>query len=311
MPRRFLVAVTALATLFAGLAFATSAAATPAPHVPAGLPRAIEPLAPYVAQTACSPTTKPGTAKLARLLAATYRGTSYNTVYACGTDGPVSEHYDGRAIDWMVSIRNSAQHSDALAVISWLLATDSHGNHYAMARRLGVQYLIYDNRIWGSWDGKWEAYNNCAKLTSRAYDTSCHRDHMHISLSWNGAMGRTTFWTGQVHADDYGPCRAADLNWATNTLSHSRPCPDYATVHAARGASATESALVKYSGAALRPGLTGPAVTAVQQALHVSATGTFGAVTLGALRHFEAAHRLPLTGGVSATAWRELLRTTR
>lgn len=37
-------------------------------------------------------------------------------------------------------------------------------------------------------------------------------------------------------------------------------------------------------------------------------TGLFGSLTLGFLRAFQAAHRLPVTGGTDAATWRVLLR---
>ena len=146
----------------------------------------------------------------------------------------------------MVSVRNARQHAAANAAITWLLATDRAGNKFAMARRLGVMYIIYNNRMWGAWSGKWEQYNGCAKLTSRADDNACHRTHVHISLSWNGAFGRTTFWTKHVSATDYGPCRPSDLNWAYlyQHVNHNG-CRSYAAVHAKKGASATKKVLVE------------------------------------------------------------------
>ena len=83
-----------------------------------------------------------------------------------------------------------------------------------MARRLGVMYIIYNNRMWGAWDGQWQEYNNCQHLPSRGNDNACHRTHMHLSLTWDGATGHTSFWTEKLAAVDFGPCRPADLNWA-------------------------------------------------------------------------------------------------
>ena len=211
-----LLAATVIATLTL-MPAPPAAAATPRPPVPSSLPTGIEPPAAYVEQVSCDPKLRRGTAALARLLASTYRSygaTSWASTYACGTDGNRSEHYDGRAIDWMVDVRNARQHAAATAALSWLLASDRAGNRFAMARRLGVMYVIYANRMWGAWDGRWEQYNNCSHLPQRANDNACHRTHMHISLSWNGAMGRTTYWTGKAAPTDYGPCRARDLNWA-------------------------------------------------------------------------------------------------
>src|SRR5439155_26867406 len=156
-------------------------------------------------------------------------------------------------IDWMVDVHNVRQYAAAKSAIAWLLATDRAGNRFAMARRLGVMYLIYDNRMWGAWDGRWEQYNNCSHLPTRANDNYCHRTHIHISLSWNGALGRTSYWTKRVSSTDYGACRPRDLNWAylyagSNLLG----CPDYPKVVATATASDTKRALVKYSGAGVR-----------------------------------------------------------
>jgi hypothetical protein len=306
--RRRLAALLCL-PLLAGMSLAIApAAAARTPAVPAHLPVVIESLAAYVAQTACIPTIQPGTAKLARLLVRTYPGTTYGAVSSCGTNGTVSEHYEGRAIDWMVSIRNAGQRAAASAFITWLLATDRSRNKFAMARRLGVMYLIFNNRMWGAWSGTWEPYNNCAHQPQVAYDNSCHRTHVHISLGWNGATGRTTFWTGYRAATDFGPCRPRDLNWAGPRLrTNPKACPRYAKVRPAARASATKVALVTYSGVVMRFGSGGPAVSAVQRALRVRANGSFGSVTRNAVIGFQSRHRLSRTGTVDAITWRALL----
>ena len=314
-----LSAVVSTVALVAGLVVSTAppaaAVAPPTPPIPAGLPTAIEPLGGYVEQVACQPAARRGTLRLARLLARTYRNyaaTSYATGYACGTDGTRSEHYDGRAIDWMVDVHNARQHTAAKAAIAWLLASDKAGNRFAMARRLGVMYLIYDNRMWGAWDGRWEEYNNCSHLPAPAYDNSCHRTHMHISLTWNGAMGRTSYWTGRVAPTDYGPCRAADLNWAFRyTGRNLLPCPDLPSIVPAPRASATKKALVSYSGASAHPGSSGPVVSAVQHALDVPATALFDGPTSRAVAQFQRRSQLMATGRMNPSTWRALLAATR
>jgi peptidoglycan hydrolase-like protein with peptidoglycan-binding domain len=312
------VATTLLLVAALLVAVPTAASATtptPTPRIPRGLPAAIEPLGGYVGQVTCQPTIRPGTAKLAKLLAYTYRNynaTSWASTYACGTDGTRSEHYDGRAIDWMVDVHSTKQHAAAKAAIAWLLATDTAGNRFAMARRLGVMYLIYDNRMWGSWDGRWEDYNGCSKLPQHAYDNACHRTHMHISLTWNGAMARTSYWTRSVAPTDYGHCRLPDLNWAfLYTGRNLVPCPSYPLVRPKAGASATKKALVNYSGAAVRAGWSGPAVTAVQRGLGVAATGVFDPATVTAVKWFQHRHALGTTGAMNVPTWRALLRVTR
>ena len=298
-------AVTAAAT-------GTASAATPVPGTPSGLPLAIEPMTQDVGQDSCDPTVKPGTQHLATFLMRTYPGTSWASAYSCLTDGNQSEHYEGRAIDWMTSMRNAQQRADANAFITWLLATDSHGNRFAMARRLGVMYVIWNNRIWGAWNGAWQPYQNCAQHPELASDNRCHRTHVHISLAWNGAMGATSFWTHKVFPTDYGPCPAPDLNWApvhANNVNL-RGCPWHPTVRPPAKASALKKQLVAYSGAGIAAGRSGPIVTAVQRALHIPATGYFDGRTVRAVAAMQKAHHLPGTGSMRESAWRVLLAIT-
>ncbi|WP_375497945.1 peptidoglycan-binding protein [uncultured Jatrophihabitans sp.] len=300
------------------LVLAVPASAAPiAPRTPAGLPSAIEGMADYVPQVSCDPRIGAGTRKLATLLASTYRAstqTTWSSVYSCGTDGMPSEHYDGRAIDWMVDVTNARQRAAANATIAWLLATDAQGNRFAMARRLGVMYLIFDNRMWGAWDGQWEDYNGCqaSSMQRAAYANSCHRTHLHISLSWAGAQGRTSFWAKQVAAEDYGPCRPADLNFGPPYVrANPAGCPSYARVTAPKGASAIKRALVTWSGAWLGRTSTGPAVTAVQQAFHLPTSTTYGTRTAAAVAAFQQAHHLPASGAMNQNTWRALLAAVR
>jgi hypothetical protein len=173
---------------------------------------------------------------------------------------------------------------------------------------MGIMYIIWNNKMWGSWDGTWADYNGCAKTPSTALDSACHRNHMHLSLSWPGAMARTSWWTGTVAGPDYGPCRARDLNWAAPYAKvRLTPCPRYPQVQAPATASATLRTLTRYSGMRLASGSTGPVVRAVQQALRVSTTGSYGAATKTAVRAFQTAHRLSAGGKVNSATWRALL----
>ncbi len=295
------VVISAAATLPAP-AFAASPAAVPKPA--ATLPASLEDLTGYVPQTSCDPVARTGTVALARLLTATYPDTTTATSYGCGSDGPVSEHYDGRAIDWMFPSRTATQLAEADAFLSWLLASDSAGHPYAMARRLGVMYVIYNSRIWGAYragDG-WRPYS-CSGVTG------CHQDHVHISLSWNGATGRTSFFTGQVAAGvDYGPCRPADLNWAAPYAAmRSSPCPAYTPVTAPAGSSSVVARLFTFSGAQVQQGSTGPVVSAVQAYLGATVDGDFGPQTKASVVSFQTANGLSPSGVVDAPTWRRLL----
>ncbi|MCW2866245.1 MAG: Peptidoglycan-binding domain of peptidoglycan hydrolase-containing protein [Marmoricola sp.] len=273
-----------------------------------------EALAAYVPANSCDPTAKPGTKALGELLKATYAGSSYGIDRTCGTDPlPTSEHYDGRAVDFFRNVRVPAQKAQLDGLVAWMLAPDAAGRPYANARRLGVMYLIWNNRIWGSYrpgDG-WRPYSSCASHPEAAYDTTCHRNHLHVSLSWEGAMGRTSFWTGRTATPDFGPCRASDLNWASPyRVANPGRCPSYPEVTAQAGSTALHRTLVTYSGMRLTAGSTGPVVRAVQQALHTGVDGSYGAATRTAVNGFQAAHRVPVTGVVDDATWRALLTAT-
>ena len=197
---RRLLALTQSVLLLVPLA--ASAAAVPVPRPPRAYPAAIEVYAPYHPNEWCLPTTRVGTKALAELITRTYPGTSYGTTRPCGRVGArtssSSEHYDGRAIDWMVSARDAGQRAKATALLGWLLATDRYGNKAAMLRRLGIMYVIWNNRMWGTWDRTWEPYLDCAQHPEASWDNTCHRTHVHLSLTWLGAKKLTSFWTGRV-----------------------------------------------------------------------------------------------------------------
>jgi peptidoglycan hydrolase-like protein with peptidoglycan-binding domain len=312
MARRPLSLLVAFGLVIAGSAVSASASAALTPPTPHRLPANIAALADYVPQDSCDPRVKPGSAAVGRLLVSTYHGTSFASAYACATDGKVSEHYEGRAVDWMASVRNGTQAAQAHSFLSWLFKTDAAGHRFANARRLGVMYIVFDNRIWGGWDGAWHPHSSCASHPEASWDSTCHRNHMHISLSWEGAMKRTSFWSGRVAAPDYGPCRTRDLNWAVPyTKANPRWCAEYRVVSAPAGSSATMRDLVAYSGAVARYGSTGPAVAAVQRAVHVSTTGNFLARTQSAVRSWQNGRHLAQTGVVDAGTWRALLRAYR
>jgi hypothetical protein len=154
-------------------------------------PRAIEPLARYQPQTTCSPTAKPGVVDLSRRLLRAYPGTrSLGIVRACSVGGR-SEHKEGRAFDWGgLRASSAADRAKVHNFTAWLFATDKYGNRRAMARRLGIQYVIWNKRIWGSYNASagWRPYTGANK----------HTDHVHISFTWAGARKNTSFWTGRV-----------------------------------------------------------------------------------------------------------------
>jgi hypothetical protein len=222
---RFLVFLRRLATaaVIAGIAVTilpTTADATASlvPHAPVVLPTEIEVMPPYQPQTFCDPVAKPGTLALAHLLTSTYSATSIvSLTRAC--DGSKSEHYDGRAIDWGVDHRNARMRTQGKAFLDWLFADDANGDQYAMVRRLGVMYVIWNKRIWGSYSQHWEPYD-CSG------PTDCHIDHMHISLDWSGAMKKTSFWSGKVLEPMSPPLQTIKVGQMVKTTVSPRYAPE-------------------------------------------------------------------------------------
>ena len=235
-PRRALTATIALALVFGvGLAQPLTAGAkegdawapstwtgeAAGPPVPAtGLPPAATPaiaqalpqgqydVSPtYEGQAQCEPTAKPGTQRLADLIKATYG--QDQTVWiprACNIGGQ-SEHKEGRALDWMTTARDAQQRSNAETFLTWLLGPDQFGVPYGNAMRLGVMYIGWNDRIWRGYDitRGWTELKGCFATPSEGMDTTCHRNHIHISLTWDGASARSSFWDGTPMDGPYCP----------------------------------------------------------------------------------------------------------
>ena len=190
-----LTAVALVTTLLGVLVLPVTSATAAPPAVSPGYE--IEAFAPFQGQTACEALARPGVTAFRDLVLATYPETrNAGIVRTCSVRG-ASEHKEGRAWDWKV---DAAHPSDAAAVqdlLAWLMAADEHGNQAAMARRLGVMYVIWDSQIWKSYqaDKGWLPYRGA----------SPHTDHVHISFSWAGALQRTSYWTGQVSGTVQSP----------------------------------------------------------------------------------------------------------
>jgi hypothetical protein len=178
----------------------------PVPAVPAGLPKAIEPYAEYQGQVACTPSAKPGSRKLAALLRTTYGPADIGIDRAC-SDGGQSEHKEGRALDWMLSYKKAAERAKVEAFLSWITGRDAQGNAGGYARRLGIMYIGWHDRIWKSYapQNGWTELKGCYSKPSSSDDTYCHRDHAHFTLSWDGAAARTSFWDLTAETRDACP----------------------------------------------------------------------------------------------------------
>ncbi len=144
---------------------------------------AIDPYARYDGQKKCDPTPKPGVVAFKNFVLSIYPCTgSYGISRSCNVGGR-SEHKEGRAWDWKLKY----PHPAATNFLKWLLDTDSQGNKHAMARRFGIMYMIWNKKIWKSYQASrgWQAYHGA----------SPHRDHVHFSFSWDAAYKKTTYWT--------------------------------------------------------------------------------------------------------------------
>lgn len=121
-------------------------------------------------------------------------------IMRCEKLGPhnYSLHADGRAIDWHLDVHTAAGRVAANRLISLLLAPDKLGNEHALARRMGVQEIIWNCTAWWSGPGGMEKYSVCYdKKGHRKHvdDTTAHRNHVHIGLNHMGARKLTSFWT--------------------------------------------------------------------------------------------------------------------
>ena len=141
----------------------TPPAASPQPEIP--LPPELDLIDEYQGQVLCDPTDKVGTRMLRDTLWRTFRsdiwtGLSRN---CSASDSGISEHKDGRAIDWGVSVRNGTK-SIGDEFFAWVTANNGEN-----ARRLGIMYIIWDSRMWRLYDmGRgFTDYRSCVSQYTR------------------------------------------------------------------------------------------------------------------------------------------------
>ena len=185
-PRRRLPVALALLLLPLCVAHAPPAAAQWVPDV-FQCSDAPEGLAGYVGQSTCIWEEQPGVAAFrAELLDAFPVTTDLGIKRACGSGGK-SEHKEGRAWDWGVKSWVSSQKAIGDGVVAALIDTDDCGQEHALARRLGIMYMIWNEHVWRAykpWLG-WQPYTG----------SNPHTDHVHFSFSWPGALQETSYWT--------------------------------------------------------------------------------------------------------------------
>ena len=188
----------AAATALTALVVAVPATLTPGAAVAAPTyDGPVEGYASYQPQKKCRDTARPGTRELARWINRRYDGgPARATVRAC-TSGGVSEHKDGRAIDWTMDATKKKQRREVRRLLTRIFATDKRDNEHARARRMGVMYLIWNDHMYASYDdhfAKEDYLSSSCSSRRKCSKTLRHRDHVHISLSRAGGRGDTSWY---------------------------------------------------------------------------------------------------------------------
>ena len=151
----------------------------------------------YDYATKCLKHPQKGTLALQRWLEKNARGVSWGIMRCEKLGRGKSLHSEGRAIDWHLDVHNAGDRAEANRLIRLFLAKDAAGNNHALARRMGIQELIWNCRAWFSGDGGMRPYSVCFDSKGRPRkvdDTTAHRNHIHIGLNWAGARMKTSFW---------------------------------------------------------------------------------------------------------------------
>jgi len=204
----FLAPVVALLLLAPSVAaFRLGAPLTALPHNPADIfdNQPIEPEV-YDVATHCSTKIRPGMVAFERWLGRhARRGVSWGT-YRCEMWGKhsASLHSENRALDWHLDVTDPADRAEARRLIDMLLAPDRLGNPHALARRMGIEEMIWDCSYWGAGSADFSPYAPCygknGKLLRHVDPTIGHRNHIHFGMTKAGAAAKTSFWRGPVRA---------------------------------------------------------------------------------------------------------------
>jgi hypothetical protein len=149
----------------------------------------------------CAPKRRKGTEAFVAWLEGNVRGSFWGS-YRCELwgEGSASLHAENRAVDWRLDATARADRAEARRLVLLLLAPDRAGNAQALARRMGVEEIIWDCGYWAQGMTRFTPYRICytrkGRLRKRVNQTLAHRDHIHFGLTRRGSRGRTSFWTG-------------------------------------------------------------------------------------------------------------------
>jgi hypothetical protein len=136
----------------------------------------------------CTGGALPGPLRLAKLIAARWQVGSVRLGYSCvqSRPGVVDVHGEGRALDWALDSGSPRDLAIGNAIVGWLLEDDSKGNRYVRARRMGLQEVAWNGRIWTS--SRWGEGLRPIRHGDRRHSW------IHIAFSWAGARVQTSYW---------------------------------------------------------------------------------------------------------------------
>lgn len=259
---------------------ATAGAAVPPPPTKS-LPATLDATAGWQPTYSCDPNNRPGMVAFSQLVSKHYNRPGYYTSRRC-LSGDNSQHYDGRAMDWSMNAYNADDLTIGNAAATWL--TKNNGE---IARRFGIMSIIWNKKSWYvSTPSQWVDYNG----------PSPHTDHLHISFTWDGAMKRTSWWTGTpVTQIDHGTCRVYALQYAPRyTARRTTPCPT------------SLPAALRSAYPVVLPGANSDTVATAQAHLGfkgLDVDGGFGPMTLDRLLTWQRDNRVPVTGVLDNATW--------
>ena len=269
-PVRTVGAVSVSVLAFPLVAASSEAATFPYPKPSRTLPSALDVAPGYQKGTLCLTQNQPGAVAFAQLLNSTYGSRTYGILRTCA-----AEHGEGRALDWMISANNPEQLALANALTRWLAAPDAQGRPGAMAKRFGINYIIFNRQQWRAYDpGRgWAPY----------YGVSPHTDHIHFSFNWDGAYKRTSWWSGvAVKTPLTGPGAG---------ITTPPPAP-----------------VITASGYPLLvQGASGADVALAQKVIGVTADGRFGPITATALGVWQTKHGVTATKKLDNATWSKMV----
>ncbi len=265
----------------------------PVPPPPSkDLPNTLDAAPPWFYTYSCDPNDRPGMVAFANLIGDHYDRPLWWGSRSCKY-GDNSQHYEGRAFDWPMNAYDPDDKAIGDAVAQWLTA-----NNGEMARRFGIQSIIWNRSSWYLYKpSRWYPY----------YGASPHTDHLHISFSWDGAMGRTSWWDGTpVISHDYGTCRVYRDQYAPRYQGYNgQACPSNLPAPPA----APNPVLLP---GARDSNLSANYVAQAQRYLGFTGSdvdGVFGPMTLQGLLNYQAAKKLPWTGVLDKATWAHMLGT--